>query len=479
MKKLYLFIVLFLSLYLNGMSQDYALFIHGFQGSDESWLGSGTPDDWVIAGVIDNYVVINYDLEDLESASSQAALIASIAGEMNNLSPTGNWVIVGHSLGGIIARAGYPSLQAALPQANIKAILNVGSPHQGARAAHVSIGHNTGYINVEPVLNEFKSRVEEPLDEVHPVIGYITGLIAPDALAQIDKAPVLLEEATGVLEYYADASVTNTVKNIIGMNGSMIQLINSGQLPEPAFKRSVIGAEKQFIVPRAASELLGPGNEASTIKNFNDIRSFYGVNADAWNYTQNVQTLYAMACAIPFSGCSTTTHLNYAKDARRARDRWNTGRNALGNIDGTWGKMIDSYAVVTMQIGLWVPVECEDTSGGSGGDDMPGYEDGQGGNSYEFECWDYQYVNTSMITATKNDVIVGPPYAVWNPNEAPNDRILNWWYADITTDGGYNHFELRRHKRAYTLPGVFQQGDLAPPMEETADWLEITVFGNL
>ncbi len=57
--------------------------------------------------------------------------------------------------------------------------------------------------------------------------------------------------------------------------------------------------------------------------------------------------------------------------------------------------------------------------------------------------------------------------------------MTNWYYDDVPADGGYNHFELRRYKRAYTLPGVFNQGDLAPPMDEAADWLKTTVFGNL
>ncbi|MEX2603685.1 MAG: hypothetical protein WD361_05760 [Gracilimonas sp.] len=58
----------------------------------------------------------------------------------------------------------------------------------------------------------------------------------------------------------------------------------------------------------------------------------------------------------------------------------------------------------------------------------------------------------------------------------PNDRNINWYYDDIPANGGYNHFELRRYKRAYEMPGVFNQGDLAPPMEQVADWLEFQVF---
>lgn len=70
----------------------------------------------------------------------------------------------------------------------------------------------------------------------------------------------------------------------------------------------------------------------------------------------------------------------------------------------------------------------------------------------------------------------GPDYAVWNPNDDPGDGNINWYYDDVPADGGYNHFELRRYKRAYTLPGVFQKGQLAPPMDEAAQWLQNFVF---
>jgi len=83
-------------------------------------------------------------------------------------------------------------------------------------------------------------------------------------------------------------------------------------------------------------------------------------------------------------------------------------------------------------------------------------------------------------TSTKNDVLIGPEYAVWSPGQNPNDRANNWFYDDTPQDGGYNHFELRRYKRAYTDgPGGFVQGQLAPPMRDAGDWVKITVFGNL
>ncbi len=43
-------------------------------------------------------------------------------------------------------------------------------------------------------------------------------------------------------------------------------------------------------------------------------------------------------------------------------------------------------------------------------------------------------------------------------------------------DGGYNHFELKRHRRAYTLPGVFETGDLAPTSQVNLPWFNDAWF---
>lgn len=85
----------------------------------------------------------------------------------------------------------------------------------------------------------------------------------------------------------------------------------------------------------------------------------------------------------------------------------------------------------------------------------------------------------TITLPTKNDVIVQPEYATWGPGQDPNDDSgPNRYYDDIPADGGYNHFEIMRYKRAYTLPLVFRVGDLAPPMRDAADWIDEEVFGN-
>ncbi len=458
-------LILFLFLINIGLkSQDYALFLHGFQGSDESWAGSGTPNDWVTDGIIDDYVLLNYSIGDLKSPASQASLIQQIAIEMGQKDPTktANWVLVGHSMGGLVARAGYHELvnNPATNDFNIKAVLTVGTPHQGARATHVSLGPKAGYINVQPVLDEFKGLLLAPIDDVHEIVEWVTNLNSPDALDSLKKAPDLLRRATNKLESLADTSVTHTIKNIIGLNGSLIQDLNSGQMDEPNHVRSIFGAEKRFIPVRAANEMIDPGNadELTTLDNFEKIRWFYRANANAWDFTAGWYDFWRK--------------YGSARAARRKRDSWNSGRNALDNIDGYWGEMIDSYFVGWIDIYQFVPIECDD--GGGSGPPPPGQIPEPGGGGVD--CWELQLVPTLFSVPTKNDVIISPDYAIWSPGQYRNDRVVNWYYDDQPADGGYNHFELRRYKRAYTLPGVFQVGQYAPPMRDAALWLDNDVL---
>ena len=54
----------------------------------------------------------------------------------------------------------------------------------------------------------------------------------------------------------------------------------------------------------------------------------------------------------------------------------------------------------------------------------------------------------------------------WNQHNPDEDEI-----APGKDQGGYNHFEIRNAKRNYTLPGVFNKGDVNPPMKKVADWI--------
>ncbi len=63
-------------------------------------------------------------------------------------------------------------------------------------------------------------------------------------------------------------------------------------------------------------------------------------------------------------------------------------------------------------------------------------------------------LHPAFSTPTKNDVLIGPEYAVWSPGQSPTTANgINYYYNDVIVRGGYNHFELKRYKRAYEQPG--------------------------
>lgn len=73
--------------------------------------------------------------------------------------------------------------------------------------------------------------------------------------------------------------------------------------------------------------------------------------------------------------------------------------------------------------------------------------------------------------ADKNDGVVNRHSVLWSSNDEFDD-LNNLYFDDVPIDGGYNHFELCHYERPYTLPGVFDKGDLNPPMEDLEEWIK-------
>lgn len=84
---------------------------------------------------------------------------------------------------------------------------------------------------------------------------------------------------------------------------------------------------------------------------------------------------------------------------------------------------------------------------------------------------EYHYRTEIVQVADKNDGVVNIHSVLWSKGDSfIGDH--NQYFDDVPADGGYNHFELRNHKRAYTLPGQFTKGDLNPSMEEVRKWID-------
>ena len=155
-------------------------------------------------------------------------------------------------------------------------------------------------------------------------------------------------------------------------------------------------------------------------------------------------------------------------DYRTRRDAWNLGYTAWESIDNTWAQAIGAGRDYVYTKRIWHVWGCN----------LPIYPSRPkflepdvealfylppcpGGGYYNPNGY-YQTITVHVPVARKNDGLISPNLAVWKKGQNPNDRVTNFYYGDEGADGGYNHSELRRARRAYTLPGVFQAGEVTP-----------------
>ena len=160
--------------------------------------------------------------------------------------------------------------------------------------------------------------------------------------------------------------------------------------------------------------------------------------------------------------------------ASKKRDKWNKGRAELDNIDTRWGKIIDAYKYTPYEDVILIPSGTCD--GGPGGGPGGVWSIQESVNPDDYTCvngtlYEIQIVQGYYRYATKNDGLLTHESCVWDPGSPLVGYSKNKYYDDVPDEGGYNHFELKRYKRAYTLPGVFNAGDYAPPMREAARWI--------
>lgn len=279
------------------------------------------------------------------------------------------------------------------------------------------------------------------------------------------------------------ASSSIPAKDVIGTEGSVIRQINSPGFPNPPHMSSISGVEKRFVPVRAAGELvMKTGDELSTLNAFETIINFYERNRSYWDTNVTTLDVQYNTCRVRSLWRNSCSELkSMKKNARHYRYLWSQGHAALNNLDVTWSQMSNAFYTTTIQ---FPTVELVCHSGNRPSD--------FGFDGFELEFEDFErepatlsdcYYQTVTRTITvripeKTDLVVTPMYAVWSPGQRPNDRNVNFLYDDTEPDGGYNHFEIRRMNRAYTLPRVFERGQITPPMDDVREWFERFVFNQ-
>ncbi|MBO6523686.1 MAG: hypothetical protein JJ971_07680 [Balneolaceae bacterium] len=465
------------------------VFIHGFQGNAEKWtVESGVPGEWISGDnpVLDDYVALSYETPDLIGDQNRLQLLQRFISDM---SAKGNpaldqWIIVAHSLGGIVARQLYPSLRAA--GFNVVAVVSVGGPVQGAPATDV----DTTFINGRLTL--MKTRIKDAQNYQSPVVGSIINAL--DLINGTKKAEMLslipdyIAEARDSALGYSEEILLHQVSEKIGVEGSLIDEINllnknNASLHPPNYL-SIIGSEKSKVPIRIAGQIYTSEeslkDEVKMVKQVGDLRTkYFQVHEDIyhasfqWNYSLNLTCRASLRWFDLWNKCQ--PHEDAFKRDRQRRELWKTAKQEIDQIDNIWSSMINSYRFETFSYQEYLP-PCEEEGDGE--------SPGRFFNEQIFDSIDCsldpfgEYITRTYTIKypEKHDGVVNISSALWSKGD-PFSGDHNEYFSDIPHDGGYNHFELRNYARAYTLPDKngqkgFKKGDKNPSMEFVEDWIK-------
>ncbi|MCH2450694.1 MAG: GPI inositol-deacylase [Gracilimonas sp.] len=459
------------------------VFIHGFQGNAEKWTAeSGVPQAWISGqnSALDDYVALNYETTDLMTATSRANLLSNF---INSLQAKGDpvndqWILIGHSLGGLVARDLYPSLRAY--NFNIVAAISVGGPSQGAMATNVDKGQ------ISYRLNLMKQRIEDAyakkihfLDLAVDILDLVNNTSNASKIAAIpDYLEIVRDSALG----YASHIVEQDVKNLIGPEGSVISRINSysannAQLHPPNYL-AVIGAEKDKAPVRMAGYIfdVDPSlkDEVKMLEQVDNLRNdYFKLHEDLYDLSFNINYGANLTCRIqhPLDLWNKCQPFEDAfKRDRRYRELWKTAGNEIDQIGNIWSTFINAYRIKEISYQEFIP-PCPDED-----DPFPIMYDVLANiEIIEQDCsnspnGEYRTKYMQMLVSDKHDGVVTTYSGLWHDDDSFGD-LNNRLFDDVPADGGYNHFELRNHKRAYTLPGQFNEGDVNPSMLFARNWL--------
>jgi pimeloyl-ACP methyl ester carboxylesterase len=476
--KIYLTTLFLISIIGNVNAQKkIGVFVHGFNGGSEKWLqDSKVPINWKEEGIIDEFVALDYETMELATPNSQAELLIKFTDSMKEKgNPSQDqWIIIGHSLGGIVARLLYPKFRQF--GYNIVAVISVGGPSQGASATDV----DKEYIS--QTISRIKSKIMNA--QKHEAwfvtlylnwqdgIAKVTG--ETSRKAQIAAIPGYLEVARDTMLGYADDIIESHAKSLIGLNGSAIQEINGynkNNINEhPQNYLSLIGAEKDKAPIRMIGHIFSDEelkNESENIALIQKLRDEY--------FKRNEDHFRRLAKR--YHWCRTWESCRNNRDAAHYKENlWKAAKLEIDRLGTTWSSLINSYQLNTITIVTYIP-PCN--QGGIGG--FPGSLNIQ---NVDEECsqnpnGEEKQVTVQMKTSVKNDGVVNIHSALWSANDTFDDDhnvyMKDVHLTSLGDDGGYNHFELRNYARDYTLEEngkvVFKKGVINPAMEEAEDWI--------
>jgi hypothetical protein len=479
----------------SGIAQDkVGVFIHGFQGSPEKWTEvSGVPQEWTTGDtpLLDEFVALGYETEELLTEQAREKLLGDFISEMldgGKRSLNDNWVIISHSLGGLVARDLYPKLKAY--GFNIVAVVSIGGPSQGTLAT------NPDQDYIDRRLTDMGDRIGAALDKKISVLNFAVNFLdvmnETNVNDKIKSIPKFIEVARDSALGYTNEIVEHNVHTQIGPEGEVIRRINSypknNAALHPPNYLSVIGAEKNKTPIRIVGQIFEGDpilkDEVEMVKQLRKLRvSYFQLHEDLYHISFNYHYGMNLTCRASlrwfdlWNKCQ--PHEDAFKAERKHRELWKTAKQELDQIDNIWATIINSNNLVKHTLTEYIP-ECDGGGREGSGPIFNGFFDLEelpyGGVCSSNPGGEYIQTDYFYPVPDKNDGVVTTKSVLWDKNHTFNDDY-NQYNSDVPHDGGYNHFELRNLERAYDLKDNgsakgFSEGDLNPSMDNVKTWLK-------
>ena len=398
------------------------------------------------------------------------------------------WIIIGHSLGGLVARAVEYEISNNNYGIDLVGIITIGTPHQGAPAANV-LANNAQ--NIVDLWHSDASQGPEvgpsSLVSLSMLILWDAGLISDEAWRTLLMPSYLDSVKAEAEEWIGLAQDTNADELLVPLS-SLIQELNSGTTVAP--HRSIIGAERSPTIMRWSSEMStffqGNYNEIETMEFYNGIIEWYSSNVDAFDFEVGWYEFLCIKLCIPFTDiCYENSYCDQRDNSRSKRDKWQLGLAAWQNIDNTWSQAIGCGDVYTYTTQIWHPgyLDCSNQR------DI-NFEIRNG--TFDFETlfnvpvgceWISGWMETNTVVvnvAQKNDGLIQANMARWKSTDdwTPNNPTAmenqgNYYYDDDPSDptSGWNHSEMMRYTRIYPGTDGTPGANIETPLKDNAEWM--------
>jgi pimeloyl-ACP methyl ester carboxylesterase len=434
-----------------------AAFINGYSPDPNlGWAQSNapnlsTPAQLVAEGVLTAYVIPTLPSFNPRPQFDQAFSDAFSTNQLND-----KWVVVGHSLGGFLARladAGYPYLRPILDLRGVqlKGVVTIGTPHRGLPAA-------ANVANAVATMNAFNADVLAgpqyyatngggPVDEILSFLN--------------NGRPNYQVLASALLDAKADVEglsqgTMGQVVNQLAPNSDFINALQTIPLNAPHVSISGVESSNSALFRWLSTLGFGSGmtanpDEFDVTYKFSLARLSYQATADAEAIAEGINYWIYWWC---LWDCDDERDAYYwHKDAQTA---WRRGINSLNAIDDTWFTIHGEYLEATGYYQEWIcPGQWESTP------------DCEGGYWSEPIPYTYYYADQSDGLVTKNRT-------KWSDNEFFDPNYGGpgaYQYSNVNydgsgeNDGGYNNGEMRDLYRRYGNHGP------SKPMQYGKSWI--------